>query len=306
MPDIEEPKRSGDEARARFAALGDLRPGTLRENCHNCGKPDRRCAGSAGPGHGPGCAPGRSIRIPPDEHERFIDVPARHQEAGEALADAVRAEGRDADGPEKGGSSRRRPRRMPRRTSSAWPAVRSPGRTSRSRSARSAEPRSRPRPRWLPQGKTQGCRTGTLRSCPAHALATPAVQGGGSGSSPRHPAPDPGACAASARATAPLPRRRVAVARGRALSGPPPPRPVSGMAARSCGNRLAARSFPGRRNVMPRPRDTIAREERDVVDPELPGASTLCPGLDGTGIPVHGPEAEYRAGRQPDGPAGTH
>ncbi len=138
MPDIDELKRSRDEAQARFATLGDLRPGKLRENCRKCGKPDLRCAGGGSPGHGPSHVPSRSIRgnarsvrIPPDEHgrtrrlveerKRFLDVSARCPEAGEALADAVRAEGRDADGdgPEKGGSSRRRSRRRSRRTSSA-------------------------------------------------------------------------------------------------------------------------------------------------------------------------------------------
>ncbi len=139
MPDIDELKRSRDEAQARFATLGDLRPGTLHENYRKCGKPNCHCAGDDSPGHGPSTVLSRSIRgdtrsirIPPeeyeqtrrlvDEHERFLDISAHYLEASEALADAVRAEGRETDGddsPEKGGSAHRRSRRKSRRTSSA-------------------------------------------------------------------------------------------------------------------------------------------------------------------------------------------
>ena len=49
----------------------------------------------------------------------------------------------------------------------------------------------------------------------------------------------------------------------------------------------------------------IARDERDVIEPEPPGAPTLHLGLDGTGIPVRGPETEGRAGKRPDGSART-
>ena len=138
MPDIEDLKRSRDQVQARFATLGDLRPGTLHENHRRCGKPNCHCAGEGSPGHGPSYVltrsirgSARSVRIPPEEyertrrlveeHERFLDISARYLEASEALADAVRAEGREpsGDGPEKGGSSRRRSRRRSRRTSSA-------------------------------------------------------------------------------------------------------------------------------------------------------------------------------------------
>ncbi len=138
MPDIDELKRSRDEAQARFATLGDLRPGTLRENYRKCGKPNCHCAGDDSPGHGPSYVLNRSIRgstrsirIPPEEyeqtrrlveeHERFLDISACYLEASEALADAVRAEGRETlgDSPEKGGTSHGRSRRKSRRTSSA-------------------------------------------------------------------------------------------------------------------------------------------------------------------------------------------
>ena len=139
MPDIDELQRSRDKAQARFATLGDLRPGTLLENYRKCGKPNCHCAGDDSPGHGPSYVLNRSIRgntrsirIPPDEYEhtrrlveehvRFLDISACYLEASEALADAVRAEGREVardDGPDKGGSSLRRSRWKSRRTSSA-------------------------------------------------------------------------------------------------------------------------------------------------------------------------------------------
>ena len=49
----------------------------------------------------------------------------------------------------------------------------------------------------------------------------------------------------------------------------------------------------------------IARDERDIIEPEPPGAPTLYLGLDGTGIPVRKSETEGRAGKQPDGSART-
>lgn len=49
----------------------------------------------------------------------------------------------------------------------------------------------------------------------------------------------------------------------------------------------------------------IARDERDIIEPEPPGAPTLYLGLDGTGIPVRTSKTEGRAGKQPDGLART-
>ena len=49
----------------------------------------------------------------------------------------------------------------------------------------------------------------------------------------------------------------------------------------------------------------IARDEREVVEPEPPAAATLYVGLDGTGVPVRKSETAGRIGKQPDGGAKT-
>ena len=49
----------------------------------------------------------------------------------------------------------------------------------------------------------------------------------------------------------------------------------------------------------------IARDERDVIEPEPAVAATLYLGLDGTGVPVRKAETRGRAGKQPDGTART-
>ena len=49
----------------------------------------------------------------------------------------------------------------------------------------------------------------------------------------------------------------------------------------------------------------IAQDERQVVDPSPPSASTMYLGMDGTGVPVRKEELVDRAGKQPDGSAKT-
>ena len=49
----------------------------------------------------------------------------------------------------------------------------------------------------------------------------------------------------------------------------------------------------------------IAQDERDVVEPEPPGAPTMYLGMDGTGIPMRASELAGRAGKQPDGSSKT-
>ncbi len=49
----------------------------------------------------------------------------------------------------------------------------------------------------------------------------------------------------------------------------------------------------------------IARDERDVVEPEAPPVPTMYLGMDGTGIPMRASELTGRAGKRPDGSAGT-
>ena len=116
-----------DRAQREFATLGDIQPGSLVENYRKCGKPNCRCAEEGHPGHGPNhlvvrSLQGRSRSIPIrrheaedtrrkcDEYKRFRKICDAFLEASEALADAVRAEGRETAGsaPEKGGPSRRR------------------------------------------------------------------------------------------------------------------------------------------------------------------------------------------------------
>jgi hypothetical protein len=49
----------------------------------------------------------------------------------------------------------------------------------------------------------------------------------------------------------------------------------------------------------------IAQDERAVIEPVPPSASTMYLGMDGTGIPMRATELEGRAGKQPDGSAKT-
>ncbi len=49
----------------------------------------------------------------------------------------------------------------------------------------------------------------------------------------------------------------------------------------------------------------IARDERDVAEPDPAPAGTLYLGMDGTGVPVRKAETAGRKGKQPDGGAGT-
>ena len=127
-----------DRVQRQFATLGDVQPGSLVENYRKCGKPNCKCAEEGHPGHGPNYLVVRSLRgrsrsIPIrrheagdtrrkcDEYKRFREISDAFLEASEALADAVRAGGRETvgDGPEKGGSSRRRSGRGSRPTSNA-------------------------------------------------------------------------------------------------------------------------------------------------------------------------------------------
>jgi len=49
----------------------------------------------------------------------------------------------------------------------------------------------------------------------------------------------------------------------------------------------------------------IAQDERSVVEPEEPAASTMYLGMDGTGVPMRPQETQGRLGKQPDGSAKT-
>ncbi len=49
----------------------------------------------------------------------------------------------------------------------------------------------------------------------------------------------------------------------------------------------------------------VTQDERDVVEPSEPSASTMYLGLDGTGVPIRKAELVGRSGKQPDGSAKT-
>lgn len=49
----------------------------------------------------------------------------------------------------------------------------------------------------------------------------------------------------------------------------------------------------------------IARDDRDVVEPQPPSAPTMYLGMDGTGLPMRAAELQGRPGKQPDGSAKT-
>jgi hypothetical protein len=49
----------------------------------------------------------------------------------------------------------------------------------------------------------------------------------------------------------------------------------------------------------------VAADERQVIEPSAPSASTMYLGLDGTGIPMRPSELVHRKGKQPDGTAKT-
>ncbi len=49
----------------------------------------------------------------------------------------------------------------------------------------------------------------------------------------------------------------------------------------------------------------VAQDEREVVEPSVPSASTMYLGLDGTGVPIRKSELAGRSGKQPDGSAKT-
>ena len=132
MQDIQKLIEARDRAREEFQTIGDMRPGSLRQNLTRCGKPNCRCAEDDAARH-PGTILTRSIdgkvsstRLRRDEVEetrplleeyrRFRDAVSAFVAASEALAEARRREGRTS-GPEKGGPSRRRSGRGSRPTS---------------------------------------------------------------------------------------------------------------------------------------------------------------------------------------------
>ena len=122
--------------RAALASVGDLRPGSLVQRRHRCGKPSCHCARRASPGHGPSWALTRAVEgktvtrgIPVgpavertreqiEEYRRFRALVHQFIEVSEQLCDArLRlAQTASKEGAEKGGSRRRSRRRSSRRS----------------------------------------------------------------------------------------------------------------------------------------------------------------------------------------------
>ena len=113
--------------RAALTSVGDLRPGSLVQRQHRCGKPSCHCARRDSPGHGPswaltrgveGKTVSRGIPVGPavqrtreqiEEYRRFRALVHQFIEVSEKLCDArLRlAHTASKEGAEKGGSRRR-------------------------------------------------------------------------------------------------------------------------------------------------------------------------------------------------------
>ena len=134
MADIDSLIEARHRARADFATIGDMRPGSLQENLTRCGKPNCRCAHDDAARH-PGTLLVRSLggkvsstrlrrdeveeaRTLLDEYQRFRDTVTAFIAASEALAEARRREKRTA-GRQKRGALRRTSRQGSPPTSTA-------------------------------------------------------------------------------------------------------------------------------------------------------------------------------------------
>ena len=122
--------------RAALASAGDLRPGSLVQRRHRCGKPRCHCARRDSPGHGPSWALTRAVEgktvtrgIPVgpavertreqiEEYRRFRALVHQFIEVSAQLCDArLRlAQTASKEGAETGGSRRRSRRRSSRRS----------------------------------------------------------------------------------------------------------------------------------------------------------------------------------------------
>lgn len=135
-PPVFELEQQRERLRVALAAVGDLRPGSLVQRYHRCGKPSCHCAQKGSAGHGPSWCLTRAVKgktatrgIPAgdavqrtreqvEEYRRFRTLVQRFIEVNEALCDArmqaVRAASREAA--EKGGSRRRSRSKSPGRS----------------------------------------------------------------------------------------------------------------------------------------------------------------------------------------------
>jgi hypothetical protein len=135
-PSLPELEAERDRLYARLAVVGDFRRGSVSVNYRKCGKPNCACAAPDHPGHGPRFlwtrSEGRRTRVgrqlAAGEVDKVRREVARHAEfaaiseqiaaVNEKICEARPVAGADAPSApegEKGGSSRRSPRRRPPR-----------------------------------------------------------------------------------------------------------------------------------------------------------------------------------------------
>ena len=135
-PDLSELEHQRDRLRSSLARVGDLRPGSLVQRHHKCGKPNCHCARKDSPGHGPTWVLTRAVEgktvtkgIPAgpalqktreqiEECRRFRSLVRQFLEMSEKLCDTRIQDARAASKPvaEKGGSKARSKRKSPKRS----------------------------------------------------------------------------------------------------------------------------------------------------------------------------------------------
>ena len=129
-------EKQRDRLRSALAAVGDLRPGSLVERRHKCGKPGCHCARKDSPGHGPSWVLTRAVggktvtrgipagvavqqaREQIEEYRRFRTLVQEFIDVSEKLCNTriqvSRAASKEAA--EKGGSKRSSKPRSPKRS----------------------------------------------------------------------------------------------------------------------------------------------------------------------------------------------
>ena len=138
-PGLDDLEKQRERLRAALAAIGELRPGSLVERHHKCGKPGCHCARKDSSGHGPSWVLTRAVAgktvtrgIPGgaavqrtrgqiEEYRRFRALVQQFIDVNEKLCDARTQISRAAslEAAEKGGSKQRSRRRSPKRSRSS-------------------------------------------------------------------------------------------------------------------------------------------------------------------------------------------
>jgi len=133
LPELEAER---DRLYAQLSMVGDFRRGSVSENWRKCGKPNCACAAPDHPGHGPrflwtrsagrrktvgrqlAAAEVERVRREVARHGEFAAISEQIAEVNEKICEVRPVTGAGAAGAaegEKGGSSRRSPRRKPPR-----------------------------------------------------------------------------------------------------------------------------------------------------------------------------------------------